>query len=64
MKLDRTLTIPEIRASIEKALRKIKSENYLHIFQYAYRKDEIKKPHFKLSTLYRKPKTYKTVDKK
>ncbi len=64
MKLDRTLTIPEIRASIEKALRKIKSENYLHIFQYAYRKEQIKKPQFKLSTLYRKPKTYKTVDKK
>lgn len=59
MKLDRTLTIPEVRTSIRNAIKRIKPESYLHIFQYAYRRDELRKYEKKVSTLYRKPKTYK-----
>lgn len=64
MKLDRTLTIDEIKSSIVKALKKIKLENYLHIFQYAYRKEELKLPRNILSTLHRKPKNYKISNSK
>lgn len=59
MKLDRTLTIDEIKTSIVKSIEKIKVESYLHIFQYAYKKEALELPKNNLSTLYRKPKRYK-----
>jgi len=60
MKRDRTLTIPEVRESIRNAIGKIKPEHYLHYFQYAYRKAELRTVVKKPSTLLRPPKSYKT----
>lgn len=59
MKLDRTLTIDEIKSSIVKSIQKIKVDSYLNIFQYAYKKEALELPKNNLSTLYRKPKRYK-----
>lgn len=59
MKLDRTLSIPEIVQSIRNAIRQIRTESYLHIFQYAYRRAELRQYERKVSTLHRKPKAYK-----
>lgn len=59
MKLDITLSIPEIVKSIRNAIRQIKDKSYLHIFQYAYRRAELRQYEKKVSTLHRKPKTYK-----
>jgi transposase len=59
MKLDKTLNIEQVRQSITTALIKIKPENYLHHFQYAYQKDDLKKFERKKSTFFRKPKVYK-----
>lgn len=61
MKLDRTLTIDEIKNSIVKSIEKIKVDGYLHIFQYAYKKEALELPKNNLSTLYRTPKRYKNI---
>ena len=60
MKRDKTLTITEVRESIRRALRRIKPEHYLHYFQYAYRKAELRTVVRTTSTKSRPPKTYKT----
>lgn len=59
MKLDKTLNIEQVRQSIATSLSKIKPEHYLHHFQYAYKKDDLKKFERKKSTLFREPKVYK-----
>jgi transposase len=59
MKKDKTLTIPEVRGSIATAIAKVKPEHYLHYFQYAYRRNDLRTAAKKPSTLLRPPKTYK-----
>ena len=48
-----------IKQSVRNAIRKIKPENYLNYFRYAYRKEELRKYEKKKSTRYRSPKSYK-----
>lgn len=39
----------------------LKKENYVNYFNYAYKKENLKPYTMKRSTLFRKPKIYKTT---
>jgi putative transposase len=59
LKKDGVLTLSALRTSVRTAIGKIRPENYLNYFRFAYRKEELRQYEHKLSTLHHKPKTYK-----
>lgn len=59
LKKDGVLTFNALRTSVRTAITKIRPENYLNYFRFAYRKEELRQHEQKLSTLYHKPKVYK-----
>ena len=59
LKKDGVLSFDLLKQSVRNAIRKIKSENYLNYFRFAYRKEELRKYEKKKSTGYRSLKSYK-----
>lgn len=59
LKKDGVLTFNNLRNSVQNAINKIRPENYLNYFRFAYRKNELRQYQPKLSTLYHYPKNYK-----
>jgi len=43
------------------AIKMVRKENYKNYFNNAYNKEELRQYRRKISTRYRKPKTYKTT---
>lgn len=59
LKKDGVLTFPLLKRSVRNAINKIRPENYLNYFRFAYRKEELRHSRKKRSTRYRSPKNYK-----
>ena len=59
LKKDGVLSFDLLKQSVRNAIRKIKPENYLNYFRFAYRKEELRKYEKKKSTRYRSAKNYK-----
>jgi transposase len=59
LKKDGVLSFDLLKQSVRNAIRKIKPENYVNYFRFAYRKEELRKYEKKKSTRYRSPKSYK-----
>ena len=51
----------ELNNEIKDAINNVKKENYVNYFNYAYKKENLKPYTMKISTLFRKPKIYKTT---
>ena len=49
----------ELKEETKKAIDKVSKENYKNYFNYAYKKDDLRKYKKSISTLRRKPKIYK-----
>ena len=59
LKKDGVLSFDLLKQSVRNAIRKIKPENYLNYFSFAYRKEAFRKYEKKKSTRYRSPKSDK-----
>jgi hypothetical protein len=57
----KVLKYDELYNEIKNAINNVKKENYVNYFNYAYKKENLKPYTTKLSTLFRKPKMYKTT---
>ena len=55
----KVLKFNELKEEVKYAISKVKKDNYNNYFNYAYKKDELKKYKRSISTLKRKPKNYK-----
>ena len=55
------LKYDELNNEIKDAINNVKKENYVNYFNYAYKKENLKQYTMKRSTLFRKPKIYKTT---
>ena len=57
----KVLKYDELNNEIKNAINNVKKENYVNYFNYAYKKENLKQYTMKRSTLFRKPKIYKTT---
>ena len=55
----KVLKFNELKEEVKNAISKVKTENYKNYFNYAYKKDELRKYKRNISTLRRKSKNYK-----
>ena len=55
----KVLKFNELKEETKKAINKVSKENYKNYFNYAYKKDDLRKYKKSVSTLRRKPKNYK-----
>jgi hypothetical protein len=55
----KVLKINELKEETKKAIDKVSKENYKNFFNYAYKKDDLRKYKKGISTLRRKPKNNK-----
>jgi transposase-like protein len=55
----KVLKFNELKEEVKNAISKVKKENYKNYFNYAYKKDELRKYKRRISTLRIKPKFYK-----
>ena len=55
----KVLKFNELKEEVKNAISKVKKENYKNYFNYAYKKNELRKYKRNISTLRRKPKNYK-----
>ena len=55
----KVLKFNELKKEVKKAINKVSKENYQNYFNYAYKKENLRKYKKGISTLRRKPKNYK-----
>ena len=55
----KVLKFNELKEETKKAINKVSKENYKNYFNYAYKKENLRKYKKGISTLRRKPKNYK-----